>query len=226
MKNITQELSRQVLFSRLPKPVLEELSKNASWICYKKGEVIFLEGELSDCVFVVLCGIVKLYKSSYEGRDQVLGYFEDGMLLNFVPAMLDYEPKFEANAKAITQLELIKIPMQPFLGLLKENNELSLVVLHMLALRLRSMTQLLADLGFRSVRSRLARFLIRQADDPNKRFSLTQDEIASAVGTVRDVIGRYLREFEDLGYLKRDRQKIILLQRNALENIAETKITE
>ncbi len=88
------------------------------------------------------------------------------------------------------------------------------------------MTQLLADLGFRSVRSRLARFLIRQADDPNKRFSLTQDEIASAVGTVRDVIGRYLREFEDLGYLKKDRQKIILLQRNALENIAETKLTE
>ncbi len=226
MKNLTEKLSKQAIFSRLPKAILEELTHKASWMCYQKGDTIFLEGEICDSLYIVLNGIVKLYKSSYEGRDQVLGYFEDGMLLNFVPAMLDYEPKFEANAKAITQLELIKIPMQPFLGLLKENNELSLVVLHMLALRLRSMTQLLADLGFRSVRSRLARFLIRQADDPNKRFSLTQDEIASAVGTVRDVIGRYLREFEELGYLKRDRQKIVLLQRNALENIAEIKITE
>lgn len=83
------------------------------------------------------------------------------------------------------------------------------------------MTELAANLSLYTVRARLARFLIELADSPQSSEGWTQDEIAAQIGTVRDVVGRLLREFEAENIITRDRQKIRLLNREALIKEAE-----
>jgi CRP/FNR family transcriptional regulator len=82
-------------------------------------------------------------------------------------------------------------------------------------------TSLAANLSLYTVRSRLAQFLIDLAERPQSAGGWTRDEIAAHIGTVRDVVGRLLREFESQGLIKRDRQNIILLDRKALMSEAQ-----
>jgi DNA-binding MarR family transcriptional regulator len=67
----------------------------------------------------------------------------------------------------------------------------------------------------------LAQFLIELADQPQAAGGWTQDEIAAHIGTVRDVVGRLLRDFESKGLISRERQKIFLLDRQGLRKEAE-----
>jgi CRP-like cAMP-binding protein len=82
-------------------------------------------------------------------------------------------------------------------------------------------TSLAANLSLYSVRSRLAQFLIDLAERPQSGGGWTQDEIAAHIGTVRDVVGRLLREFESQGLIERNRQNIILLDHEALISEAQ-----
>jgi len=86
---------------------------------------------------------------------------------------------------------------------------------------LAKITDLAANLSLYTVRARLAQFLIELADQPQSAGGWTQDEIAAHIGTVRDVVGRLLREFETQGLIDRDRQKIILLNRQGLKDEAQ-----
>jgi CRP/FNR family transcriptional regulator len=89
-------------------------------------------------------------------------------------------------------------------------------VLRDFAARLHHLTNLTEDLALRTVRGRLARFLISEADLGSVDREWTQEEMAVRLGTVRDVIGRTLRSLEDEGLVRRERQQIILLDREAL----------
>ncbi len=82
------------------------------------------------------------------------------------------------------------------------------------------MTQLAAELSLYTVKARLARFLMDLADTRQIFDNWTQDEIAAQIGTVRDVVGRLLREFENQELIKRDRHQILLLERKGLTEIA------
>jgi CRP-like cAMP-binding protein len=95
--------------------------------------------------------------------------------------------------------------------------------------RLDHLTNLVEDLSLRTVRGRLARFLLEHAP-PGPSGSIdaggvtrrwTQDEIAAHLGTVRDMVGRTLRSFGDAGLIRMDRQRIVLLDREALEAEAQ-----
>jgi CRP/FNR family cyclic AMP-dependent transcriptional regulator len=87
--------------------------------------------------------------------------------------------------------------------------------------RITHLTELAANLSLYSVRTRLARFLIEIADSPQASGGWTQDEIAAHIGTVRDVVGRLLRELESSNIILRDRQRIRLIDRQALIKQAE-----
>ncbi len=95
------------------------------------------------------------------------------------------------------------------------------MLLRTFAQRMALMTDLAAGLSLHTVQVRLAQFLITLADDPNLAGGWTQDEIAAHIGTVRDVVGRLLREFESQGLIRREGQHITLLSREGLANIAE-----
>ncbi len=217
------DLSKFNLFSSCNVDQLKQVSSRSVIKNYAKGDLIFMEGDQTNNVFLITSGIVIVFKTAYDGRRQIISSFSHGEILNLAPILLDEDPIFHANIGAFSQVELISISKNDFKHLLSENQSLALFLLQVQAKRLQKLTNLSTDMALLPVRSRLAKFLLTQADSKSDCYKLTQDEIAEFIGSVRDVVGRNLREFEELGFLKKDRNRIILLDRKGLESISSDR---
>lgn len=208
------------LLSSLPEPVRQEVIRRGQKRSYGPGQIISLEGEPPEAVYFVLRGRVKIYKLSPEGRAQVLTQLKSGDIFNLVPA-LDEGPN-PATAEALDQVTLYLFPRQSFIQMVKKHPDLAWVILENLAQRLRHLTALVEDLSFRTVRGRLAKLLLEQASkgQVEKGGWLTQEEMAARLGTVREVVSRSLRSLEEEGLIRIARHRIIILEREALEEQA------
>jgi CRP/FNR family transcriptional regulator len=122
----------------------------------------------------------------------------------------------------MSTLTLLLIPVERYRMFLQTYPDLTYAILKDFSRRLDHLTNLVEDLSLHSVRGRLARFLLEQADQGEVPALWTQDEIAAHLGTVRDVIGRTLRAFMDNGLVRREGAKLILLDRERLEEEALT----
>ena len=203
----------------LSERALDEIARYCILINKDKGEMIQLAGDTCTAVYIVQSGLVQIFQSTSEGREQVMEMLADGSMFNIVPPLTPV-PYNRASARAMIDSRLIMIPMNNYQDLLKSNLEFANLILNEFAQRLSHLTRLVENLALYSVRARLARFLLAQANETKYKRPMTQDEIAAHLGTVRDVIGRTLRAFECAGLLRREREKIILLDRPGMESEA------
>ncbi len=215
MEETLSALRAVTTFDGLPDDMLEPLAKAAIRREFAAGTMILVEGMSCEAVYIVWRGQVQVYRVSLEGRQQELASLGPGQMFNTVPVFLDNKSN-HASAVAREASVLYAIPRDRFRSLLMEHGLIALAVLRDFAARLHHLTNLAEDLALRTVRGRLARFLISEADLGAVDREWTQEEMAVRLGTVRDVIGRTLRSLEDEGLVRRERQQIILLDREAL----------
>lgn len=187
---------------------------------YPAETVIVLEGELCEAAYFIISGNVEVYRMSLQGRQQVLARLGPGQMFNTVP-LFQANGRNHASAVARTDVALYTLLKDDFPRAVRDCPDLALVLLQDFAGRLAHLTDLVADLALRSVRGRLARFLLQQADGTTIAQKWTQDEIAAHLGTVRDMIGRSLRALTDERMIRIDRGRIVLLDRAALEAEAQ-----
>ncbi|MFC2020280.1 Crp/Fnr family transcriptional regulator [Chloroflexota bacterium] len=197
-------------FSVLGPEVIERIAGETLESSFARGEVLFMEGEACQGLYVVKSGSVRIFKSSPEGREQVLLITRQGDSFNDVP-VFDGGPN-PASASALESSVVHIIPGKTMLSLLVDCPAAQAII-KLFAARLRHLTKVVEDLSFRSVVSRLARMLLDLAvvdgeSSPVQR--LTQDEMATIVGSVRDVVGRALRAMERAGAIKIDGQRILI----------------
>lgn len=205
------------LFSGLSEETLTVLSASIITKGYQSGEIIQLEGDPVKYAGFVLTGAVSIYRSSAEGREQVLSTAGPGMHFNTVP-ILEGDGRLRASVRAVTDCSVLLIPAQEYRFLLQTRADLAYAILCDFSARLDHLTSLAADLSLKSVRARLARFLLKHAGEA---MDFTQDEIAAELGTVRDVIGRTLRGFIETGLVRRDSGRLVIVDRAGLESAAE-----
>lgn len=189
---------------------------------FSSGQFVIHEGEEAQAAYFLLTGRVEVLRLSISGREQVLALLAPGQGFNLTPFLLN-QPLNAASVRAIEDAQVLVIPAAHFLALLKELPDFNRLVMREFALRLRSLTIRVEELGLYSVRARLVRFLLEQADRHGPAQHWTQDEIARHIGTVRDVVGRSLRSLESEGLVQLQRQHIRLLDRSALQKIAESE---
>ena len=187
---------------------------------YAPGETIIFEGDPCEAVYFIAKGQVRAYRLSLAGREQVLTRLGPGQTFNTVPPF-QTEGVNHATVAAITAATLYVVASADFRCLVAECSELALAILRDFADRLDHLTDLVENLSLHSVRGRLARFLLQHAEGEQVSRGWTQEEIATHLGTVRDVVGRSLRAFADAGLVRLDRQRIVLLDRGGLEAEAE-----
>ncbi len=209
-------LRRVPLFTELPDRVLRHLAEVAVRREYPPGEIVILEGEPCRAVYFIAQGEARVFRTAPDGREQVLVRLGPGGAFNTVPPFLP-EGVNHATVQALTPLILYAIPVPDFLRLVEEYPELARVLLQDFAVRLDHLTNLVENLSLRTVRGRLARFLLEQAEEETVSRRWTQEEIAAQIGTVRDMVGRTLRAFADAGLLRMERHRIVLLDRAGLE---------
>ncbi|OQY19705.1 MAG: Crp/Fnr family transcriptional regulator [Chloroflexi bacterium] len=183
---------------------------------FPPGQTIALEGEHCGKVYFVIRGVVRVYRLSREGREQVLARLGPGEAFNFVPA-LDGGPG-RASVDALTKVTLYAMPCERFRRIAREHQEVALAVAEHLAAQVRRLSDMVESLALHTIRARLARFLLAQAEgvqQPSHRW--TQAEIAAHIGTVREMVGRTLRAFGAAGLIRRQGGQIVVVDREGLE---------
>jgi len=220
MDATAQALRRIPLFSRLSDEALARVAGAAVRRTYAPGEVIIFGGDPCRAAYFIAEGHVRVYRLSPAGREQVLAQLGPGRAFNTVPP-LRLSGVNHATAEAVTSVTLYAIPRDDFRRLVNECPDLALVILRDFADRLDHLSNLVEDLSLRTVRGRLARFLLENAEVDGATSRWTQGEIAVYLGTVRDMVGRTLRAFADAGLVRMDRQRIVLLDREGLEAEAQ-----
>lgn len=215
--NPLQEIS---LFARLSAQTLSQIARLAIQRSYPPGSLLILEGDPCAAAYFILSGYVQILRLAPSGREQIMVQLEPGQAFNTAP-LFQPDGTNHASARALTEVVVYLLRKKDFLQLLQACPDLALAILENFAGRLTHLTDLIEQLALHSIRGRLARFLIAQADQDQITKRWTQDDIATHLGTVRDMAGRTLRAFSDAGLIRRERQKIILLDREGLEAEAQ-----
>jgi CRP/FNR family cyclic AMP-dependent transcriptional regulator len=229
MLEITAQALRRIsLFADLADDALARVASVAYSHTYAPGEIILIGGDPCRAAYFVAEGQVRVYRLSPSGRKQVLMQLGPGQTFNTVPPFKPHGVN-HATVEALTPVTLYAITCKDLHRLVVECPALALALLRDFASRLDHLTNLVEDLSLRTVRGRLARFLLERASTEligtadagavTRRW--TQDEIAAHLGTVRDMVGRTLRAFADAGLVRMDRQRIVLLDREGLETEAQ-----
>jgi CRP-like cAMP-binding protein len=212
-----QALRRVSLFVDLSDDALTRIAGVARHHDYEPGEMIIFEGDPCQAAYFIAEGQVRVYRLSPGGREQVMARLGPGQAFNTVPS---FQPDGinHATVEALAAVTVYAVSSIDLRRLVGECPELALALLQDFAGRLDHLTDLVEDLSLRTVRGRLARFLLEQGDGEDMAVrKWTQDEIAAHLGTVRDMVGRTLRAFVDAGLVQMDRQRIVLLDRAGLE---------
>jgi CRP/FNR family transcriptional regulator, cyclic AMP receptor protein len=215
---IHTEWRRIALLAEAEEEVISAFNERAWPVSYAEGEAVIWEGDVCEAVYFIASGMVEVYRTAVDGRAHTLRVLHAGDSFNLGPALLQ-DGKHKANVRCLPQTDLQVMKKKDLKAILVRFPKFSLRVLEDLAARLANMTELAGDLALKNVRQRTASFLIGAAETKNRGQNRrwTQDEMARQIGTVRDVVGRTLREFEEQGLIKRDRGNIQLLDRDGLE---------
>jgi len=202
----------------------EELDAIKEFVFEKEVErdgIILLEDEPADALYFVASGAVKVFKTSSDGKEQILSFIRPGESFNDVP-VFDGGTNL-ASAQAVGPVYLYWMKKSDIDTILKNHPKVALNVSRVLSQQIRSLVSLVEDLSFRHVIARVAKILMEHASDvaePKPR--LTHQEMAAMAGTAREMIGRSLKSLEDEGAIRLDHHKIVITDKETLRAIAET----
>lgn len=188
---------------------------------YNRGDLILIEGETEGALCYVCSGLVKVFKASPEGREQVLRLIGAGNTFNDVPA-LDGGPN-PANVAAVEPSIIYVIRRAELRKLITTRPEVAEAVVLTLAKTLRHLVVLVEDLSLRHVTARVAKILLDQeasVQQGHHAHRLTQTEMAALVGSAREVVGRALKELETAGVIEMRHGQAVVLNSERLRIMA------
>lgn len=218
-----EAIGRTPLFSGLGDAELGELANRASERHLAKGDILFVAGEEVGGLFVVVRGAIRAFRGG-GGREQVIHVERAGSTIAEV-AIFDDGP-YPATAAADEESTVLFIDKQDFRQFLLDHPSVALSALKLLARRLRRHAELVEALSLREVGQRLARFLLAEARTNGSRterglqveINLSNQQIASRVGTVREVVSRALKRLEHEGLIDIDGRRLTIPDETSLES--------
>jgi CRP/FNR family transcriptional regulator, cyclic AMP receptor protein len=213
-------ISKIPIFDTLRPDTRQALAQRLFIKSYQEGQILLVEGMQAEYCFFLSSGALRVLRMNTEGRIQVLARLSPGAPVNIL-SLLTPEKVNRASVEALSDSELLILSGETLNDILSQFPDFTEMLLRTFAKRMAVMADLAVGLSLQTVRTRLARFLMALADDPNLAGGWTQDEIASHIGTVRDVVGRLLREFESDSLIHREGQHIILLSKEGLSALAD-----
>ena len=224
MEKILNIIAQTPLFHGLPEDDLKRIRHIARDKFYNKGQTVFSEGDSGNGFYVVVAGKVKIYKSSLEGKEQILHIYGPGNPFGEVPVFSGEQ--FPANAQTLLKSHLLFFPRTAFIELIAKNPSLCLNMLAVLSMRLRQFTLQVENLSLKEVPGRLASYLLylSQEQDETTVVSLpiSKGQLASLLGTIPETLSRILTKMSNNGLIEVSGGKITLLDAVGLEDLAET----
>lgn len=218
-------LAAAPLFAGLAPHVLHLLAERAVEREYARGQVVFQRGDPGTAMYLVRSGLLKVYDSSPDGTELLLTTVPPGGTVGEL-ALADGGER-SASVAALRPTRALVVGRPEFLTAMRADGALAEPLLRYLAGRLRQVTDLAADLVFLDLSTRMAKLLMRLADESGRPVrpgmvlaSLTQSELAAMVGASRQSTNKVLRGFVQAGWLALDGRQIQLLRPDLLNERA------
>ena len=224
-ERLKNTLSQMHHFNTLPAEVQEVIFMAAIPRHFEAGQVIYLEGEPADYVYILEHGWVKATRITHEGREQGLLFLHPVEIFGDIAVFTG--TTYPGTTTALESVDAWVLPSETFLHLVKRYPDLALAIIRKLSERVLYYIGLVEDLSLKSVEARLASTLLRNAELSDKQLIVprrewtTFDEMAVRLGTVRDVLSRAMKTLEAEGYLKVEKQTIIILDPKGLAGLAD-----
>ncbi|SCY69104.1 Crp/Fnr family transcriptional regulator [Alkaliphilus peptidifermentans] len=191
---------------------------------YKKGEIIFLQGSVSDGLYIINSGKIKIFKYTREGKEQILYILSEGDFFGELSLLKADEVNF--NVEAIEPVNICLIERKDFENMIISSHDITIKLLEAVSSRLTKLETLVQSLGTKDVEARIAQMLIDLANEfgDNKKegiemsIPLTREDMANFTGVTRETISRKLSALQEEKIIKLvGNKKIIIIDINALK---------
>ncbi len=190
------------LFGGLSGPEVRRVGEHHRVRRFPRGAMLFLEATEGDAVYVLLSGVVKLFRTTPDGREAVVRMVQPGEL--FAELILFDEPRYPVSATAVVDSELIEISRTHMQDLLKDERFRNVFVANLIE-KLRFLAEQVYVLSSCDVAERLFRFLKeRYGRQERYEIALSKKDIAAAIATVPETLSRTLRRLETAGEMRWD----------------------
>ena len=205
------------LFKELEEREASQIASLCSVRKYEKGESLFLEDDEASGFFLLFEGKIKVSRTSRQGKEQIIHIFEPFTPVGEVPAFEG--GKFPADGRALTAVKAFHLDRKAFLDVAGKNPRLLMSMLAILSRRLRTVVELLFDLSFREVTSRLAKYISARR---SKRFRLpvSKKTLSAELGTIPETLSRSFSALEKEGAITIDGSEIVVINERQLEKLS------
>jgi CRP/FNR family transcriptional regulator, cyclic AMP receptor protein len=186
-----------------------------------KGSIVFFQSDPAEALFLVHSGCIAIFLNSNDGRELVINEAHEGDYFGEL-SILTGLPR-SASAVAREKSELLMIPAAAFLLLLDSQPSVVQRLLKLTAQRLTASTEREGALAFLDAAGRIVRYLLQLDLENSERgyMILSQEELAQRTGLTRQTVAKILGRWRRAGWLLTGRGRIMLLNRPALERVAQ-----
>jgi CRP-like cAMP-binding protein len=212
------------IFKYLTPDEVEALNFEKDFRHYKRGDILYQEGNRISGFFCVHSGIIKVFKTGFDGKEQIIRFAKKGDIIAY-RSVLSNELAC-TSAKVIVDCQVCFIPSEILISFIKTNPSYALELLKLACHELGEANSFITDIAQKTVRERLAEVLLFLVNDfglDNDSFlniSLTREELANIVGTATESVIRLLSEFKSDKLVELNGRKIKILNTKGLEKIS------
>jgi CRP/FNR family transcriptional regulator, polysaccharide utilization system transcription regulator len=209
------DLRTYSIFKGLSNEQIEKAAQSMLCSYYKRGAIVYNEGSRINGSYIVNTGVLKIYKTGFDGKEQIIRFARSGDLIAFRSVISDELAC--TTAEVIRDATLCYIPGDTLTGLIKTNSEFAMDLMKLTCRELGESNKFLTDIAQKTVRERLAEVLLLLMDtfeleeDNTLQISLTREELANMVGTATESVIRLLSEFKADKLIELNGRKIKLL---------------
>ena len=221
-----QFLANVPIFENLSTEQLQPLGDKMRTRKYQRGEVVFHQDDPGDRMHIIVEGRVRISLDSDDGREKDVALLQPGECFGEM-ALLDGSNR-SAKATAVEEIETLVLMREDFLEFIREYPEVATHTTAVLTNRLRNANQMMGDLAFLDVPTRVAKQLLELATkqlagaEPNGEIEIAigQDELARLVGSSRETVSRALTSYRRMGLLTTFHRRISITDLRGLERMA------
>jgi CRP/FNR family transcriptional regulator len=218
---------KQSLFSKLSDASSCSISEAKRVLSHRKGQILYYEGAKPLGIFCITTGVVKVYKTASNGKEQIIHLAKRGDFVGY--AALLGEENYTHSAMIIEDAKICFVPREVFLASLTNDVDFFQLITKQLSHELGVMEEKLTDASQKSIRERLAFLLLQLANSygvegtgsQKINLALSREEIAGMVGTATESVIRLLSEFKKDGLIELEGKKIFLKDKKALARLSD-----
>ncbi len=196
---------------------ISDLARSSRRRTVQRNEVLFAVAERATSIYVVVSGTFRVFTSSMQGTEPTLALIHEGEMVGEL-GVLDDVPR-SASIAALRRSEIVEVPAESFRAAYHSDPAIARQMVTMLAARLRTVTDGLADLAYLDLGGRLAKYLLNESQRqgrPTITLTLTQSELGQMLGGARQTVNQVMHTLEEAGLIVLEGRRVQIVDERGL----------